>query len=308
MRRPTPLTIIAIALGAILLIGLLYTYATRNGGAPSDRLGDEEVSGSVEEPTDAAQACAAQRTYDELRRELFRKAAAIRGRDEAVFDEIARKAMLSVDRPRLVESEESIGQVRCTGTLVVVLPPGLSTGNGLSQLRGDAEYGVQAAADGSGPTVTLLSGESITAALATLVRKGSASAATQSPAAQPDVLLPAPSQVAPPTPAPQASPETAPAEVQRSAVRPSFNCAYARTRGERAVCASDTLADLDRRMAAQYVSAMRDAGPREARLLRSTRDRFLTYRDRCGSDRCIADAYRGRIREIGDIMAGNWRR
>jgi uncharacterized protein len=61
-------------------------------------------------------------------------------------------------------------------------------------------------------------------------------------------------------------------------------------------------------MAAQYVSAMRDAGPREARLLRSTRDRFLTYRDRCGSDRCIADAYRGRIREIGDIMAGNWRR
>ena len=95
---------------------------------------------------------------------------------------------------------------------------------------------------------------------------------------------------------------------ERSAARPSFNCAYAKTSGERAVCASGSLADLDRQMAAQYVAAMRNAGPREARLLRTTRDRFLAYRDRCGSDRCIADAYRGRITEIGDIMSGNWQR
>jgi hypothetical protein len=299
------MTIIAIAVAAIVLIGLLYVYATRNGREPSDRLDDEEVIGSVEEPTDTAQACAAQRTYDELRRELFRKAAAIRGRDEAVFDEIARNAMLSVDRPRLVESEESLGQLRCSGTLVVVLPPGLSTGNGLSQLRGEAEYAVQAAADGSGTTVTLLSGESLTATLATLVRKGSAPVATQPSVAAPDVLLPAPSQQVPAVPEPQRPQQTAPTEAQRSAARPSFNCAYARTRGERAVCASGPLADLDRRMAAQYVAAMRDAGPREARLLQTTRDRFLAYRDRCGSDQCIADTYRGRMREIGDIMSRN---
>ena len=308
MRRPTPLTIIAIAVAAIVLIGLLYVYATRNGRAPSDRLDDEEVSRSVEQPADAAEVCAAQRTYDELRRELFRKAAAIRGRDEAVFDEIARNAMLSVDRPRLVESEELIGQVRCSGTLVVVLPPGLSTGNGLSQLRGEAEYGVQAAADGSGTTVTLLTGESLTAALATLVRTGAAPVAAQSPVEDQDVLLPAPSQEPTSAPVIEQPRETAPSEVQGSAARPSFNCAYAKTSGERAVCASDALADLDRRMAAQYVAALRNAGSREARLLRTTRDRFLAYRDRCGSDQCIADTYRGRMREIDDIMSGDLRR
>jgi len=143
------MTIIAIALAAILLIGLLYVYATRNGRVAYDRLDDAEVSGQADKPADAAEICAAQRTYDELRRELFRKAAAIRGRDEAVFDAIARNAMLSVDRPRLVENDESLGQARCSGTLVVALPPGLATGNGLSQLRGEADYGVQAAADDS---------------------------------------------------------------------------------------------------------------------------------------------------------------
>jgi len=308
MQRPTPITIIVIALTAILLIGLFYVYATRNGRVAPDRLNDDEVSGTVEEPVDNAEVCAAQRTYEELRRELFRNAAAIRGRDEAVFDEIARNAMLSVDRPRLVESDESLGQLRCSGTLVVVLPPGLSTGNGLSQIRGDAEYGIQAAADGSGTTVTLLGGESLTAALATLVRKGSAPVAAQPSNDASNILLPAPSPEAPSTPEPQRPQETTPVEVQRSVARPSSNCAYARTRSERAVCASDSLAELDRQMADQYVRASRNAGPREARMLQITRDRFLAYRDRCRTDQCIADAYRGRMREIGDIISGDWQR
>lgn len=302
------MTIIAIALTAILLIGLLYTYVTRNGRSSDERLADEEVSTAAEDPADAAEACAAQRTYDELRRELFRKASAIRGRDESVFDDIARNAMLSVSRPRLVGEDQAIGQLRCSGTLVVVLPPGLSTGNGLSQLRGEAEYGVQAAADGSGPTVTLLTGESLTAALATLIRSGSAPAAPQSPHTASDVLLPAPSDEAPSNPEYPPRQEPPPAEVQRSPARPSFNCNNARTRSERAVCASEALAGLDRQMAAQYVRALRDAGPREAQLLEQTRDRFLAYRERCRSDRCIADVYQGRMREIGDIMSGEWRR
>jgi uncharacterized protein len=40
--------------------------------------------------------------------------------------------------------------------------------------------------------------------------------------------------------------------------------------------------------------------------LERTRGRFLAFRDRCGSDRCIADAYRGRITEIRDIVDGRW--
>jgi uncharacterized protein len=55
-------------------------------------------------------------------------------------------------------------------------------------------------------------------------------------------------------------------------------------------------------MAAHYSSALAGADPRAASELRRTRDRFLAYRERCDSDACIADAYRGRIREIDDIV------
>ena len=60
-------------------------------------------------------------------------------------------------------------------------------------------------------------------------------------------------------------------------------------------------------MAAQYVSALRESDSAQRAQLQSTRDRFLAYRDRCGSDSCIADAYRGRITEIRDILDGRWR-
>ena len=47
--------------------------------------------------------------------------------------------------------------------------------------------------------------------------------------------------------------------------------------------------------------------PPQSRLLALTRDRFLGYRDRCPTDSCIATTYRGRMREIDDIMANRWR-
>lgn len=60
-------------------------------------------------------------------------------------------------------------------------------------------------------------------------------------------------------------------------------------------------------MASFYQSAYRGAEPDTRALLERTRSRFLTFRDRCASDACIADAYRGRITEIRDIVDGRWR-
>ena len=88
--------------------------------------------------------------------------------------------------------------------------------------------------------------------------------------------------------------------------RPSFDCGNARTRGEVAVCTDAGLATLDRTMAAQYGRAMAVASPEQQALLRRTRDRFLGFRDRCADNRCIGDAYTGRMREIRDIMEGRW--
>ncbi|HEX6603953.1 MAG TPA: hypothetical protein VF027_03615, partial [Sphingomicrobium sp.] len=66
------------------------------------------------------------------------------------------------------------------------------------------------------------------------------------------------------------------------------------------------LAALDLNMSTQYRRALSSASPEQRRLLQSTRDRFLAYRDRCPNQRCMADAYVGRMREIRDIMEGRW--
>ncbi len=86
-------------------------------------------------------------------------------------------------------------------------------------------------------------------------------------------------------------------------VRPSFNCRYARSRSERAVCSNERLAAKDRAMSSLFYSALADADPRTRAVLRRTRDRFLAYREGCNSDTCIAQAYDGRMDEIRDIMA-----
>jgi uncharacterized protein len=101
-------------------------------------------------------------------------------------------------------------------------------------------------------------------------------------------------------------PAARPPAAATNTARPSFNCRYARTRGEVAVCENSTLAALDRQMAEQFNAAMAVAAPRQRRLLQRTRGRFLGYRDSCGSASCMAETYRSRMREISDIMAGRW--
>lgn len=125
-------------------------------------------------------------------------------------------------------------------------------------------------------------------------------APAQHPAPPPQRKLPAPANVAPSAPAPATT-------VPRiGLVRPSFNCRYARKQSEIAVCSNPQLASLDRQMAAQFFSALGAARPGQRAMLQRSRNRFLAFRDACGSEACIADAYRGRMREISEIMNGNW--
>jgi hypothetical protein len=95
------------------------------------------------------------------------------------------------------------------------------------------------------------------------------------------------------------------ASPRRGSARPSFNCRYAKTRSEKMVCDSERLAARDRQMAGMFYSAMDVANRRTRRELNRTRDRFLSYRDRCRSESCVAEAYEGRMQEISDIMAAS---
>lgn len=99
---------------------------------------------------------------------------------------------------------------------------------------------------------------------------------------------------------------TAPAPAQNAIAKPSYNCRYARTRSEIAVCSDAGLARLDQQMAAQFNTALRQATPAQRDVLERSRLRFLYRRDRCNSASCIAETYRERMTEINDIAARHW--
>jgi uncharacterized protein YecT (DUF1311 family) len=288
----------AIALAVLLLI-IVGAILLRGSGTEDDRL-TNAVTAAREDPE---KLCSSQATYDLMKRELFKRAAELRGSDQTTFNKLGSYASLRVEAPLLQQENEDIGSVTCNATVTLDLPPGVSVVGARRSLSADVLYTIQPAADGSGNVLTLANGEGIITPLATLARTGEgAEEPDQLNAVEPvrgdvstgptDPLAPAPEPNAPVTDQP--------------GTRPSFDCGSARTAGEIAVCNDPRLAALDRRMAAQFRSAMSDANPQQRAILNQTRDAFLRYRDQCPSNSCVAETYQGRMREIRDIMRGTW--
>ena len=305
-RRLNPTTIALIVAG-LIIVGLTILLLTRGSGS-EDRLSDEQVTGN-EVAGDPEEQCADQDVYDRIKRDLFRRAATVRGGDQAAYNSLAGYSVLRGETPILREHDEELNRITCSAYFTLDLPPGIAVAGGRRSLNAEVGYAIQPAADGSGKAVTLTSADAIVTPLATLMRTGTQAGSpigntsvTNDPLGEQPTTDPA--AAAPPAqPTPQPAPQ--PAQPTASA-DPSFNCNLARTRGEIAVCNSSGLAALDRQMAAQFNGALSGASGSERSQLIRTRDRFLRYRDGCRSDDCIADAYRGRMREIRDIMAGRW--
>lgn len=259
------------------------------GSDNGDRLDDNQVAAASEGSANRADTrCTSAASHEAVKRELFRRAAEIRGSNAENYARIAGFALLVVDDAAPSVMATAREEAECKGRATLRLPPNLSVAGGRTSLTGTVGFTVSA---GSPPTVTLTDDEAITIPLATLTQKRAPAPA------------PAPESVDPiaPQPAP-VSPENAAAAPNL----PSFDCERARAQSEYAVCANPALARLDRAMSQQYRNAVANADAAQIRLLTETRDRFLAFRNRCGSDDCIAQTYRGRIREIDDIMAGRW--
>ena len=292
-------TTIALIAGLILVVLLVAYFATR-GNADQDKLtGAEASSGSVQS---REKLCANSTTYGLIKRELFRRAAQLRGSDQAAYDRLTSFAVVRMENPVMESEDSSTGAVNCSGSLSLDLPPGVAVVGGRRSLMSDVDYTIQPAADGSGNVVLLRNADAIITPLATLAKVGEPAPA---PAATPDENAVAPEHLEPnvaesESAAKQVGPQT------NFAGRPSYDCAAARSKGEIAVCSDSGLSALDVNMATQYRRALSSASPEQRALLQSTRDRFLGYRDRCPNRQCIADSYVGRMREIRDIMEGRW--
>jgi uncharacterized protein YecT (DUF1311 family) len=297
--------------GGLVILVLLIAYLATARNSDQDKLSQNEVAQS-EQQTKAPspeKLCSSNRTYDLIKRELFRRAAQLRGSDQAAFDQLSGYAVVRMENPVMESQDSSNGAVNCSGSLSLDLPPGIGIVGGRQTLTADVDYTVQPAADASGNIVVLRNADSIVSPLATLERVNQPSPAVpgteQGAPAEMNSTAPKQPQATPPQPAQQ--PPSVPASSEASSDRhPSFDCAKAHSKGQLAVCSNAGLAALDRNMAAQYVTAMSTASPSQKELLRRTRGRFMEYRDRCPNRTCIANAYVGRMREIRDIMEGRW--
>jgi len=240
-RRWSPAVLALI--GAGLLILLLIGLAAWRGSGDQDRLGDNQ-NASATRAEDPEKRCASQRTYDLIKRDLFRRAAALRGSDQAAFDKLSAYSVVRMEAPVLKSDDEDVGSVSCTGALTLDLPPGVAVVGGRRSLTADVDYSLQPAADGSGDVLTLSSADSIVTPLATLARIGrpAGEPLTTPPPTEPsaplapipdDPFAPPPGSASPPAPSP---------EPPVASSSPSFNCRNARTRGEIAVCGDAGLA------------------------------------------------------------------
>ena len=295
-------------IGGLLLLVLLVAYFATDRDPDQDKLTDSQISQSGAPATDAEKNCASKATYDLIKRELFRRAAQLRGSDNAAYDQLSSHAVVRMENPVMEGENEATRAVQCSGSLAIDLPPGVVVVGGRRSLMAGIDYSVQPAADGTGNVVTLRNADAIIAPLATLARASQPAPATAPPAAGLDSLGQPMGNVPPDGQAPGEQPTAQPAPPPQPArANPSFNCANARTRGEIAVCGDPGLASLDRQMASQFNRAMGQANERQRFLLLRTRAEFLEFRDRCRGPSCVGDAYNGRMREISDIMADRWR-
>ena len=168
MRRLNWTTIGLIA-GLVLLVLVIAYFATR-GNSDQDKLTNVSVAeGTAANPE---KLCAGKATYDLIKRELFRRAAQLRGSDQAAFDRLSGYAVLRMDNPVMENEDSSTGAVHCSGSLSLDLPPGVAVVGGRRTLTSDIDYTMQPAADGSGTEVLLQNADAVIAPLATLAKLG----------------------------------------------------------------------------------------------------------------------------------------
>jgi hypothetical protein len=286
-RRDRTAILLAVLVGALILLGVVWDFSA-NRGPDQDKLINPQLEQSAQ--SDSSKICSAKEVYASIKQQLFQRAAQVRGRDQDVFAKLTGSAVLRMENP-VMESEDSATRVvKCSGTMTIELPSGFAVAAGPGTLSADVDYAVQLPGDAGALSVEVRNADAVIASLAT-VQENVEATTTDGNVVEKNGAAPVATGV-------ESAPATEPA------AKPSFDCARAGTQGEAMVCSDPRLARLDAAMAMQYRRAMAVASPEQTQLLQTSRSRFLAYRDHCPDRACVANAYVGRMREIGDIMEG----
>jgi len=315
-------------LAAVLMLLLLPLYLIRYPltvqEPPSLARADQNRRTAVRS-INPAETCVSRSAHDLVKQELVRRAGQLHRGDRALFGQLVADSFVRIDSTLAASVEEATGTVNCKALVVVLAPPGTQLGGGRSSLTAEIDYSLKPAGQGERGEVALADADPLARQLATLARLPRPADPEVAPADEvalplpprlppvvvsvaptvrpPPVVAPAPRQlrpaaIAPPRLQPRVEPKPAEASINAS-----FNCKFARGRGETAVCRDRNLATVDRQLAVLYGQSwgLADASKR-AELLK-TRERFIARRDGCGSESCTRDLYLRRMREVTEIMA-----
>jgi hypothetical protein len=153
-RITTPVALLIAAILAVLLIAYVFL-----GGNSS--------------PAQAKARCASAETYQQVKMELFRRAAVTRRGTEPGFTQVANYAVLRAASPAVRKAGEKDGEADCTADLVLDLPPGVEVVGGRRSLTGKVGYSVRSGAGGQSQLDTLGAADAIVIPLASIRRTGS---------------------------------------------------------------------------------------------------------------------------------------
>jgi hypothetical protein len=153
----------AVLITAVLAL-LLVAYVF---GASKPR--EDRVAAS---PGAGAASCSSRETSELLKRELFGRAMALRGRDQAGMGQVAQYSVVRIASAKARDGDGGAGSVICTASLALDLPPQVAVVGGRRSLGGQAEYRLLTGRDGAQQLRLLSNADAIVTPLAALTGVG----------------------------------------------------------------------------------------------------------------------------------------
>ena len=305
--RLGPATAIAFALLAVAMVA--FAVAPPAAELPFLKLpfgGEDRPENAVQQarskpaaqvPKQSASLCADSTAAGLIKRELFRRAAEIRGIDEELLGRAVRDSVVRIE-PSTKSAREAAFD--CTGWVGLDLPPGLAVDGGRTNINAEVAYGL--AGESRALRLASLSGtERLVRTLASLgpAPKEPDQDEPIEPVRVAAVVRKPPEQAASPVRPPRRVPDAQPLQAPVTS-----GCGRLTSRTDQMICASGNLSSLDRQLTLLYRQSWNQADKKKRAALLGSRQRFNDRREACGSPNCMTTAYLSRLREISDIMAG----